>query len=105
MNDFRKQWNDTCKAAGLTAIGKDTAAKLLAIVYVFGGDSETFTHSDKLAADIDYIEDVYGFTADRIPDEGVMAAFSNYALGLELGNAYALDWATKLMQENYGIKL
>ena len=44
--DFRKQWNESCKAAGLVSIGKDTAAKLLAIVYVLGGEREAFTHNE-----------------------------------------------------------
>lgn len=55
---FRRQWNDTCKAAGLVSISKCTAAKLLAIVYVLGGERESFTHNEKLKADLDYIQDV-----------------------------------------------
>ena len=42
MTDFRKQWNYTCKAAGLVSIGKDTAAKLLAIVYVLRRNPNDF---------------------------------------------------------------
>ena len=35
MTDFRKQWNDTCKAAGLKPITLDTAARIMAVVFCF----------------------------------------------------------------------
>lgn len=104
MSNFRKQWNNTCKAAGLVSIGKDTAAKLLAIVYVLGGEREAFTHNEKLKADIDYIQDVYGFQGGEIPDEEVVKNVRGYVLSLELEKDYP-QWATELMNENYGIKL
>jgi hypothetical protein len=104
MSNFRKQWNNTCKAAGLVSIGKDTAAKLLAIVYVLGGEREAFTHNEKLKADIDYIQDVYGFQGGEIPDEEVVKNVRGYVLSLELEKDYP-QWAAELMNENYGIKL
>jgi hypothetical protein len=104
MTDFRKQWNESCKAAGLVSIGKDTAAKLLAIVYVLGGEREAFTHNDKLKADIEYIQDVYGFQGGETPNEEVVKNMRGYILSLELEKNYP-EWATKLMEENYGIKL
>lgn len=108
MTDFRRQWNDTCKAAGLVSIGKDTAAKLLAIVYVLGGEREAFTHNEKLKADLDYIQEVYGFKGGAVPDEGVSKAFRFFQNEIEEHYNQYKDypqWATKLMQEQYGIKL
>ena len=112
MTDFRKQWNDTCKAAGLVSIGKDTAAKLLAIVYVLGGERECFTHNNKLVADIWYIKDVYGFVGGETPNQEVANLVKQYSSELEeaerdlgkKGGEYP-EWATKLMKENYGINL
>ena len=104
MTDFRRQWNESCKAAGLVSIGKDTAAKLLAIVYVLGGEREAFTHNEKLKADLDYIQDVYGFKGGETPDEEVVKNVRGYVLSLELEKDYP-QWAPKLMQEQYGIKL
>lgn len=104
MTDFRRQWNDTCKAAGLTAIGKDTAAKLLAIVYVLGGEREAFTHNEKLKADIEYIQDAYGFQDGEVPNQEVVENMREYVLSLELEKDHP-QWATKLMKEQYGITL
>lgn len=104
MTDFRKQWNNTCKAAGLVSIGKDTAAKLLSIVYVLGGEREAFTHNEKLKADLEYIQDVYGFQGGEVPNQEVAENMRGYVLSLELEKDYP-QWATKLMQEQYGIQL
>lgn len=105
MTDFRRQWNDTCKAAGLVSIGKDTAAKLLAIVYVLGGEREAFTHNEKLKADIDYIQEVYCFQGGEVPNQEVVELLKSYTKELEASDKDYPQWATELMQENYGIKL
>lgn len=105
MTNFRKQWNESCKAAGLVSIGKDTAAKLLAIVYVLGGEREAFTHNEKLKADIDYIQDVYGFQGGEVPNQEVVELLKSYTKELEANDKDYPQWATKLMQEQYGIKL
>lgn len=105
MTDFRRQWNESCKAAGLVSIGKDTAAKLLAIVYVLGGEREAFTHNEKLKADIDYIQEVYGFQGGETPNQEVVEPMKSYVKELEANDKDFPQWATKLMQENYGIKL
>lgn len=86
------------------SIGKDTAAKLLAIVYVLGGEREAFTHNEKLKADIEYIQETYCFLGGLIPDVEVKNKFRNYVKELE-SNENHPQWATKLMQEQYGIKL
>lgn len=105
MTDFRRQWNESCKAAGLVSIGKDTAAKLLAIVYVLGGEREAFTHNEKLKADIEYIQEVYGFQGGEVPNPKVVELLKSYTKELEANDKDYPQWATKLMQENYGIKL
>lgn len=109
MSNLRKQWNDTCKAAGIVSIGKDTAAKLLAIVYVLGAEREAFTHNEKLKADIDYIQEVYGFQGGEVPNKEVAALFRKYVVELDFFtpsvNQWCPQWAPKLMIENYNIKL
>ena len=102
--DFRRQWNESCKEAGLVSIGKDTAAKLLAIVYVLGGEREAFTHNEKLKADLEYIQDVYGIYGGKIPDQEVVELVKSYTKQLEASEDYP-QWATKLMNENYNINL
>ena len=105
MSDFRKQWNDTCKAAGIVSIGKDTAAKMLAIVYVLGGEREVFTHNEKLKADIDYIQETYCFLGGLIPDVEVKNRFRKYTKELEANDKDYPQCATKLMKDNYNINL
>lgn len=105
MTDFRRQWNEACMAAGLTAIGKDMAAQLLAIVYVLGGDREAFTHNEKLKADLDHIQDVYGFKGGKVPNQEVVERLKAYTQELEANGADHPQWATKLMKEQYGITL
>jgi len=102
---FRRQWNESCKAAGLVSIGKDTAAKLLAIVYVLGGEREAFTHNEKLKADLEYIQDVYGIYGGKIPDQEVVELVKSYTKELEASEKDYPQWATKLMNENYNINL
>lgn len=87
------------------SIGKDTAAKLLAIVYVLGGEREAFTHNEKLKADIDYIQEVYGFQGGEVPNQEVVELLKPYTKELEANDKDYPQWATKLMQEQYGIKL
>lgn len=105
MSSLRKQWNDACKATGLVSIGRDTAAKLLAIIYVLGGEREAFTHNEKLKSDLEYVQETYSFFGGLIPDVEVKNKFRNYVKELEANEKEAPKWAKKLMQENYGIKL
>lgn len=105
MSNLRKQWNDACKAAGLVSISKDTAAKLLAVIYVHGGEREVFTHNEKLKSDLEYVQETYSFFGGLIPDVEVKNKFRNYVKQLEATEKEPPKWARKLMIENYNIKL
>ena len=103
MSSLRKQWNDTCKAAGLKSITTDTAARIMAVVYEF--DREDITHCPKLLADLDYIQDTYRIRGGMTPDKDFCAEFAKYVLEIENNNCEPTEWAKKLMIENYNIKL
>lgn len=103
MSDFRKQWNDTCKAVGLKPICFDTAARIMAVVYEF--DREDITHCPKLLADIEYIQNEYGIDGGKIPHPNFRDLFAKYAKEIEDNGCEPTEWAKKLMEENYGIKL
>ena len=103
MNNFRKQWNDACKAAGLKPITNDTAARIMAIVYEF--DREDITHSPKLLADLDYIQSEYGIDGGKIPYSNFQKLFAKYAKEIEDNGCEPTEWAKKLMIENYNINL
>ena len=103
MSYFRKQCNDTCKAAGLKPICFDTAARIMAIVYEF--DREDITHCPKLLADIEYIQNEYGIDGGQIPHQNFRDLFTKYAKEIEDNDCKPTEWAKKLMIENYNIKL
>ena len=96
-------------ATGIVSIGKDTAAKLLAIVYVLGGEREAFTHNEKLKADLEYVQDIYGVEGGMMPNKEVFVLLKDYVSdffdrdGQE--SQIIPEWAKKLMQENYNINL
>lgn len=104
MSDLRKRWNESCKAAGLVSIGRDTAAKLLAIVYVLGGDREAFTHNEKLKVDLEYVQDVYGFRGGMFPDGEVVEMLRLHVNELER-SVKVPEWAVKMMSDRYGVNL
>lgn len=103
MSDFRKQWNDACKAAGLKPISTDTAARIMAIVYEF--DREDITHCDKLLEDVRYIQDTYGIYGGACPNYIMSELIKKYVNEIEDNGCEPTEWAKKLMIENYNIKL
>ena len=103
MSNLRKQWNDTCKTAGLKPISTDTAARIMAIIYEF--DREDITHCPKLLSDLDYIQEEYGIDGGKIPHSDFQKIFAKYTKEIEDNNCEPTEWAKKLMIENYNIKL
>lgn len=93
MSDFRKQWDDTCKAAGLKPVTTDTAARIMAIVYEF--DREDITHCPKLLADIEYIQNEYGIDGGKIPHPNFRDLFAKYAKDIENNDCEPTEWAKK----------
>ena len=55
MEEFSKAMYLTCLQADIPILSRDTAAKILAVVYIQGGD-ERMVLSPKLKADCDYIQ-------------------------------------------------
>ena len=108
MSSLRKQWNDTCKAVGLVSIGRLYASQILAVVYIIGGEREVFTHNEKLKADLDYIQEVYGFKGGMVPDEGVSKSFRFFQNEIEeyyTEHKSYPKWVINLMKDNYNINL
>lgn len=101
---LRRRWNETCKAAGLVAISRDKAARLLAVVYVYGGETEAMTHSPSLMDDLDYVQDVYGFRGGMVPDGEVVERMGQYIDELDKSNEVP-EWAAKMMYHGYGVDL
>lgn len=77
---------------------------LLAIVYVLGGENESFTHNTKLMADIQYIQENYCFLGGLIPDVKVKNKFREYVKEIEK-NDKPPKWAKYLMKNMYNIEI
>ena len=116
--DFRTIWNEACLSAGLKSISTDSAARIMAIVYVHG-NNEAFCLNQKFLADVDYIRKEYHIEGSAIPDPEFSRLLKMYAEELEdyyekhkhekEGNALFNDpkpqWAIDLFKERYDIKL
>ena len=119
MEALREQWNNMCLSAGIPAISKDTCARILAVVYLYG-NNEAFIDNKPFLADIGYIKARFGIYGGGIPDAGFIELLKRYIHGLEAyekahkddgtegGAVFKLHvqpWAIDLFKERYGIKL
>ena len=114
-----QQWADSFASVGLSHLSRDTAARILAVVGVYGGSSEAFKYNEKLRIDMFTAQRMFNINGGEIPDpEGVMM-IKEYTEWLEddlrntkIGddpNAFAYylcktEWANKLFKDRYGIK-
>lgn len=102
---------------GVPAIRKDTAARILAVVYVHG-NNEALVYNQKFLAEIEHIKQSYKLDGGETPDEELAELIQTYVKELEqyrdnhsseTGEAvfasHAPEWAHELFMERYGIKL
>ena len=88
-------------------ISRDTAAKILAVVYIQGGD-ERMVLSPKLKADCDYIQDHYHIRGGEVPDVEITEYIQHYVKTLE---QYIKDnddwpqWVYGFFMQRYSFKL
>jgi hypothetical protein len=102
------QWIDSLKSAGIHPISDDTCCKLLAILYVYGGDSEDFTHQYNLLLDIEYSMKRLNIDGAEIPNKELSELLRKYVNELQpqgwFGEREHPEWAVKLMKR-YDIEL
>jgi hypothetical protein len=92
----------TAANIGFPMIGKWTAAKILFVVYKYGGAREEFTYSPKFVAEIDYIKKIYNVDGGEIPD----SELAEYLRRLDSENTDEIpQWANDLCEERYGFTL
>jgi hypothetical protein len=102
---------------GVPAIRKDTAARILAVVYVHG-NNEALVYNHKFIAEIEHIKASYGIDGGETPDAEITELIQLYVKELEqyrdehssdTGEAvfasHAPEWARTLFMDRYGIKL
>lgn len=136
--DFAEQlqqdWLNACLAADIPAVTRDTAARLLAVLYVHGGGHEEMVMNRKFTNEMRYIQRRYGIEGGQRPDPQVVNLIQHYVTELEQydgqhrpaeatcsrkdatsdglcptvspsGTTTAPEWAVKLFRDRYGIKL
>lgn len=89
---------------GLPIISTDTAARLMAITYVYGGGNETLILSPKFQCDCKYIQKRFGIQGGEIPDAGFASTLRSYVKELE-NSKVCPQWVHDLMKRRYNIKL
>lgn len=113
-----KEWLSAFASIGVPAISRDTAARILAVVYVHG-NNEALVYNTKFLSDIEHIKKMYRIDGGGTPDMELAALLRKYIGELEdyreihtdddgdtaIFKNKAPEWARKLFGEKYGIKL
>ena len=84
--DFAEQlqqdWLNACLAADIPAVTRDTAARLLAVLYVHGGGHEEMVMNRKFTNEMRYIQRRYGIEGGMKPDAQVVNLIQHYVTEL-----------------------
>lgn len=89
---------------GLPIISTDTAARLMAITYVYGGGNETLALSPKFQCDRKYIQKKFGIQGGEVPDAKFATFLQTYVKELE-NSKECPQWVHDIMKKRYNIKL
>lgn len=105
---FYKAMLRTGDAVGMSIIPLHKAARLMAIIYVWGGGDEQFTSSPKLKADVEYIQEKYQLYGTGTPPVDFVLALQKDVKDLEdyitthkHEAGQCPEWAKQFMKENY----
>lgn len=114
-----RAWLGAFAAIGTPAIGRDTAARILAVTYVHG-NNEALVCNGKYLHDIYHIQQIYHVEGGESPGGELVELIKQYVKELEqyrdehdndLNESGAVfknkapEWAHELFKERYGIKL
>ena len=118
-SELYRDWLGAFAAIGTPTIGRDTAARILAVTYVHG-NNEALVYNSKYLQDVHHIEKMYHVEGGESPDADLVMLIKQYVSELEqyrdehdndLNESGAVfqnkapEWARKLFMEKYGIKL
>ena len=82
-------------SAGIPAVTTDTAARVLAVLYVFGGEHEEMTLNVKFTQEVKYIQKQFHIEGGEVPDETFVLTLQHYVKELEKQNEPP-EWAVNL---------
>lgn len=112
-----QQWADAFASIGYSHISAETAAKILAVVNVYGGSFEGFTHCPMLTTDLKAATKMFNIEGGETPTvEGIMLIkqyvreleddIENSSIGDDPSASFNkvchVEWANKLFKERYG---
>jgi len=107
MEQFRQDLYNACLLTDLPIISRDTAAKILAIVGLQGGD-ERIVLSPKCQCDLKYIQERFHIQGGETPDIVVVRLLKRYTKELkdytDTHDGEWCPWLNKLIEERYGFK-
>ena len=64
--EMYQQWADAFASIGYSHISTDTAAKILAVLSVYGGHNEYFTHSTMLITDVKAAQRMFNLNGGEV---------------------------------------
>ena len=77
-----EEWVESLSQVGIHPISDDTVAKILAIVYVYGGSME-FIYNKKLMTDIVYAQKRAKLNGAEVPDSDIVNDMQRYIKDIE----------------------
>ena len=75
---LQQDWLNACLAADIPAVTRDTAARLMAVLYVHGGGHEEMVMNRKFTNEMRYIQRRYGIEGGQRPDAEVVSLIQHY---------------------------
>lgn len=108
-----QQWADAFAAVGECHLSLDTCCKLLAVVYVYGGANEAFTHNKNLVTDWRAAARRLNISGGETIDPEGHPLLRQYIRELEedieqnrksVDDCCTVEWANRLFAERYNIK-
>lgn len=119
---LQQDWLNSCLAADIPAVTRDTAARIFAVLNVYGGEHEEMVMNHKFTNEMKYIQRRYGIEGGQRPDTDVVQLIQHYITELEQYEEErakeaatdadgkkvmdaAPEWAVKLFRDRYGIRL
>lgn len=107
MEEFMKATYATALNAGIDIVPLDTAARIMAILCVWG-NNENFVYSPKFNVEREFIQKRYGLEGGETPDKDFVESLRFYVNSLEAQKDSAdpaPQWARDLLEKRYGFKL
>ena len=107
MWDFRKAMYACCRQAGLGIVPMDIGAKVMAFIYLQGGD-ERVVLSKRMKCELEHLQELYHIHGGEVPDKDFVLLIQKYTKELkeytDKNDGEWPQWLNTLIEERYGFK-